>query len=171
MKTEIMRASKNVSLKVVSYQIKIFLPGRSFIKIILNEFKRKMFYFFLDVNSSDMGTYTCTAFSPRGETSWTATLTVVEKSSNSNTPLDASKLPDPPGTPRILNVTSSSVTLSWNPSSPKVGIPQIIGYTVEYYSSELQTGWLVGAHRIVSESTTVSFSTGSTSSFLNYSGF
>lgn len=105
-----------------------------------------------------MGTYTCTAFSARGETSWTATLTVAEKSANSNsmTPPDPSKLPEPPGTPRILNVTSSSVTLSWSPSSPKVGIPQIIGYTVEYYSSELQTGWLLGAHRIVSESTTVS---------------
>lgn len=33
---------------------------------------------------------------------------------------------------------------------------QVMGYTVEYFSSDLQTGWVVAAHRITTTSITVS---------------
>lgn len=110
----------------------------------------------LDLQVSDSGLYTCTASSDSGETSWSATLTV-EKSPNTNlhrTP-DPSKFPGPPGTPRILNITNSSVSLSWTSPTPQNGVSPLIGYTVEYFSADLQTGWVEAANRITNDSITV----------------
>ncbi|XKL63096.1 hypothetical protein PGB90_005460 [Kerria lacca] len=109
-----------------------------------------------DLSVSDSGLYTCIAYSESGETSWSATLSV-ESSSNSNVHRvpDFSKLPGAPGIPRILNVTSSAVTLSWTPPTSQINASPLIGYTVEYFSSDLQTGWVVAAHRIMSESITI----------------
>ncbi|XP_065216561.1 roundabout homolog 2 isoform X2 [Planococcus citri] len=109
-----------------------------------------------DLQVSDSGLYTCTASSESGETSWSATLTV-DKSPTANihrTP-DPSKFPGPPGTPRILNVTNSSVSLSWTSPIPQNGVSPLIGYTVEYFSADLQTGWVVAANRITNDTITI----------------
>ncbi|RZF44477.1 hypothetical protein LSTR_LSTR002250 [Laodelphax striatellus] len=99
-----------------------------------------------DLRMEDSGLYTCTASSESGETSWSASLSV-EKTPGSHlhrSP-DPSTFPSPPGTPRIVNTTQSSVTVTWTAGDNKI---PLIGYTVEYFSSDLQTGWVVAAHRI-----------------------
>ncbi|XP_065367067.1 roundabout homolog 2 isoform X1 [Calliphora vicina] len=111
-----------------------------------------------DLQLSDSGLYTCTASSESGETSWSATLTV-EKSSSSilHRSADPSTYPAPPGTPKAVNVTQNSIALRWSRSQEK---PQatspIIGYTVEYFSSDLQTGWVIAAHRVPDQQITIS---------------
>lgn len=115
-------------------------------------------FFSQDLQQADSGLYTCTASSESGETSWSASLSV-EKTPGPHlhrTP-DPSTFPSPPGTPKILNVTKSSVTVSWEPSPKQQGASALIGYTLEYFSSDLQTGWVVAAHRVTTETITVSF--------------
>ncbi|KAK6632671.1 hypothetical protein RUM43_013441 [Polyplax serrata] len=112
-----------------------------------------------NLQTSDSGLYTCIASSKSGETSWSASLTVDRGSSTSTihrTP-DPSTFPVPPLKPTILNVTESTVTVAWkkNPDRKDTDLP-LIGYTLEYFSSDLQTGWVVAAHRIVADSITVS---------------
>ncbi|XP_040355859.1 roundabout homolog 1 [Ixodes scapularis] len=106
---------------------------------------------------SDSGTYTCTASSESGETSWTASLTV-ESPHNPNvnfhrTP-DPSTFPGPPSKPVVVNISETSITLTWR-RSEKVGESSLRGYTIEYYSSDLQSGWVSGAHRVLSETYTI----------------
>ncbi|XP_031630104.1 roundabout homolog 2 isoform X2 [Contarinia nasturtii] len=109
-----------------------------------------------NLQTSDTGHYTCTASSESGETSWSASLTV-EKSGSVNlhrTP-DPSTFPSIPGTPRVVNVTENSVTLTWSKSQDRAGASPLIGYTVEYFSSDLQTGWVVAAHRFPGHTITI----------------
>ncbi|KAL9916311.1 roundabout guidance receptor 1 isoform 4-T5 [Glossina fuscipes fuscipes] len=111
-----------------------------------------------DLQLSDSGLYTCTASSESGETSWSATLTV-EKSSSStmHRSADPSTYPAPPGTPKVVNVTQNSIALRWSRSQEKPGATSpIIGYTVEYFSSDLQTGWVIAAHRVPDQQVMIS---------------
>ncbi|XP_076330516.1 roundabout homolog 1-like isoform X6 [Tachypleus tridentatus] len=107
-----------------------------------------------DLQPLDSGLYTCTASSESGETSWSATLSV-ESPRNPNAifhrMFDPSTFPGPPGKPTAINVTETSITLRWLRSS-KLGESPLIGYTVEYYSSDLKRGWMVAAHRVKRES-------------------
>ncbi|GBO28587.1 Protein sax-3 [Araneus ventricosus] len=64
---------------------------------------------------------------------------------------DPSTFPKPPGQPIALNVTETSVTLQWQRST-NMGASPLIGYRVEYYSSDLQSGWVVTAHHVATES-------------------
>ena len=94
--------------------------------------------------------YTCTASSESGETSWSASLSV-EDPKNPNimfhkTP-DPATFPQPPTKPKIVDRRSTSVTMSWRRNS-NTGQSPLIGYTVEYFSSDLETGWVTAAHRI-----------------------
>lgn len=77
----------------------------------------------------------------------------VEKSSTSalhRTP-DISMLPSSPSEPKLVNVTAMSITLAWNKVQPKQsGTTAFIGYTVEYFSSDLQSGWVKAAERVPS---------------------
>ncbi|CRK86303.1 CLUMA_CG000071, isoform A, partial [Clunio marinus] len=110
-----------------------------------------------DLHLDDSGFYTCTAFSESGETSWSASLTV-EKSSTSalhRTP-DPSTLPPPPNEPNLINVTSKSITLAWNKVPTKQGSSSFIGYTIEYFSSDLHRGWILAAQRIPINVVTIS---------------
>lgn len=82
----------------------------------------------------------------------------VEKSSTSalhRTP-DPSTLPTPPSEPKLVNVTSTSVTLAWNKIQQKPGGTSFIGYSVEYFSADLQRGWVSALQRIPSNVVTVS---------------
>ncbi|XP_030763908.1 roundabout homolog 2-like [Sitophilus oryzae] len=99
-----------------------------------------------DLRLEDSGLYTCSATSTSGESSWSASLNVVE---GTGTPLhrspDPSTFPKAPSTPKILNATESSVSLSWDPGESD---STLVGYTVEYWSPDLQTGWVIAAHRV-----------------------
>ncbi|KAL7043131.1 hypothetical protein ACKWTF_001405 [Chironomus riparius] len=110
-----------------------------------------------DLHPEDSGMYTCTASSEGRETSWSAMLTV-EKSSTSalhRTP-DISMLPSSPSEPKLVNVTAMSITLAWNKMQPKQsGTTAFIGYTVEYFSSDLQSGWVKTAERVPSNIVTI----------------
>ncbi|XP_039313899.1 protein sax-3 isoform X2 [Solenopsis invicta] len=105
-----------------------------------------------DLHANDSGLYTCIASSESGNTSWSAYLTVSTGASFHRTP-DVSALPQNPSKPRIVNATSNSVTLTWSPGNE--GQSKIIGYNIEYYSSNLNTGWVVAATGIVDDIYTV----------------
>jgi roundabout axon guidance receptor 2 len=104
-----------------------------------------------ELQKSDVGTYTCTASSDSGNTSRSATIKVssimIHRSPN------ISDLPQNPSKPRIINTTSNSVTITWSPGYE--GASKIIGYHVEYFSSNLNTGWIVVTNRIIEDTYTV----------------
>ncbi|XP_046420338.1 roundabout homolog 2-like [Neodiprion virginianus] len=108
--------------------------------------------FINDLQSSDAGLFTCIASSESGNTSWSATLSVSTSTSLHRTP-DMSALPQNPSKPRIVNTTSNSVTLTWSPGHE--GQSPIIGYNIEYFSSNLNTGWVVAATGITDDTYTV----------------
>lgn len=105
-----------------------------------------------DLHANDSGLYTCIASSESGNTSWSAYLTVSTGASFHRTP-DVSALPQNPSKPRIVNATSNSVTLTWSPGHE--GQSKIIGYNIEYYSSNLNTGWVVAATGVLDDIYTV----------------
>ncbi|KAL6257571.1 hypothetical protein P5V15_011146 [Pogonomyrmex californicus] len=105
-----------------------------------------------DLHANDSGLYTCIASSESGNTSWSAYLTVSSGASFHRTP-DVSALPQNPSKPRIVNATSNSVTLTWSPGHE--GQSKIVGYNVEYYSSNLNTGWVVAATSVLDDIYTV----------------
>ena len=109
------------------------------------------FFKISDLKIEDTGLYTCTASSESGETSWSASLSV-ENPKNPNiifhkTP-DPATFPPNPTKPKIVDRRATSVTISWR-SSPSSGRSALIGYTIEYFSFDLETGWVVAAHRYV----------------------
>lgn len=106
-----------------------------------------------DLQMSDSGLYTCIASSESGNTSWSATLTVSTTTTFHRTP-EISALPQSPSKPRIINATSNSVTLTWSPGNE--GQSKIIGYNIEYFSSNLNTGWVVAATGVIDDTYTVS---------------
>ena len=67
---------------------------------------------------------------------------------------DPATFPKPPTQLRVVDRESTSVTLSWRKDSYD-GASSLIGYTIEYYCSDLQTGWVVAAIRVNSETYTV----------------
>ncbi|XP_069684562.1 roundabout homolog 2 isoform X2 [Periplaneta americana] len=110
-----------------------------------------------DLQLSDSGLYTCTASSESGETSWSASLTVEKTAApNLHRMPDPSTFPGAPPQPHVLNTTQSSVTVTWHDAShSKSGASPLIGYTVEYFSSDLQTGWVVAANRVTADTITI----------------
>jgi len=110
-----------------------------------------------ELATADTGLYTCTASSGSGETSWSAYISV-EDPKNPNIIFHRS--PDPvtfptaPSSVRIEGRSPTSLSLSWTPAINS-GASTLIGYTVEYYSAEIQTGWAVAAYRVNGESYTV----------------
>ena len=105
-----------------------------------------------DLQVSDSGTYNCIASSESGNTSWSATLNVGAYS-NVHRTSDISELPQNPSKPRIVNTTSNSVTITWSPGHE--GASKIKGYHVEYFSSNINTGWVVAASGITEDTYTV----------------
>lgn len=110
--------------------------------------------FIEDLHTNDSGLYTCIASSESGNTSWSAALTVSASTTLHSTP-DIAALPQNPSKPRIVNTTSNSVTLTWSPGHE--GLSKIIGYNIEYFSSNLNTGWVLAATGITDDTYTVSF--------------
>ncbi|KAK5642014.1 hypothetical protein RI129_008181 [Pyrocoelia pectoralis] len=100
-----------------------------------------------DLQSEDSALYTCSATAQSGdETTWSASLSVVPGSSRSlHRSPDPSTFPLAPGRPRMLNATDTTVTLAWDITEEDL---HLVGYTVEYWSPDLQTGWVRVAHRV-----------------------
>ena len=91
-----------------------------------------------DLRKSDSGLYTCKATSETGQSTWNAYL-VVEASSNPRvifhrTP-EPSAFPGPPTKPDVLDITETSVRLSWRANSNH-GASPVVAFTVEYFSHE-----------------------------------
>jgi len=63
---------------------------------------------------------------------------------------DPETLPGAPDRPLVSNITDTSVLLSWKSGSP--GASSLVGFTVEVFSSELQSGWSKAAHRVTGSS-------------------
>jgi roundabout axon guidance receptor 2 len=110
-----------------------------------------------NLTPEDTGLYTCTASSESGETSWSASLSV-ENPKNPNiifhkTP-DPATFPQAPTKAKIVDRRATSVTISWRRNT-STGQSALIGYTIEYFSFDLETGWVVAAHRITSETYTI----------------
>lgn len=117
----------------------------------------EVYIFLTDLKTEDTGLYTCTASSESGETSWSASLSV-ENPKNPNiifhkTP-DPATFPQSPTKPKIVDRRATSVTISWRRNSI-TGRSPLIGYTLEYFSFDLETGWVVAAHRVTSETYTI----------------
>ncbi len=66
-----------------------------------------------------------------------------------------STFPRAPTRPRVVDRRATSVTISWKKGDSRDMMASLIGYTVEYFSFDLETGWVVAAHRITSETYTV----------------
>jgi roundabout axon guidance receptor 2 len=67
---------------------------------------------------------------------------------------DPATFPKPPTKPKIVDRRATSITISWRRNT-LTGQSPLIGYTIESFSSDLETGWVVAAHRITSETYTV----------------
>ena len=67
---------------------------------------------------------------------------------------DPATFPKPPTNIKVVDRESTSVTLSWRKDQDE-GASSLIGYTIEYYCSDLQTGWVVAAIRVNSQTYTV----------------
>ncbi|KAG8230741.1 hypothetical protein J437_LFUL011076 [Ladona fulva] len=109
-----------------------------------------------DIRSSDAGLYTCTASSEYGETSWSASLNVDGSSGRQPQFVpDPTAVPSRPSRPRVMNATTSSFTVVWDPVNTPPAAP-IIGYTVERFSIDQRSaGWVVAARRVPTTSAVV----------------
>ena len=67
---------------------------------------------------------------------------------------DPATFPKPPTKPKIVDRRATSITISWRRNA-QTGQSPLIGYTIESFSSDLETGWVVAAHRITSETYTI----------------
>lgn len=104
-----------------------------------------------DLNKdSDQGLYTCVASSRSGKSTWSGFLRL-EVPTNPNIKFfrapEPSQIPGPPSKPQVINVTDTTVTINWLPSN-KVGAADIIGYSIEIFSTNISKGWIPVASKV-----------------------
>lgn len=73
---------------------------------------------------------------------------------------DTILLPGSPTRPQAINVTDQSITLAWKKPEEgfgpeKIGSSPIEGYILEYFSPELQSGWVNAANNVKGDVYTV----------------
>uniref|UniRef100_A0A8C1T7Z9 Roundabout guidance receptor 3 n=1 Tax=Cyprinus carpio TaxID=7962 RepID=A0A8C1T7Z9_CYPCA len=108
------------------------------------------------LKETDSGTYTCVASSSTGETSWSGTLTVKATGTSSVPRVSQSlQLPGPPQKPVVTDVTSNSVTLTWQPN-PHEGGAAVTSYIIEAFSQSVGNTWQTVADLVRLEKHTVS---------------
>lgn len=119
--------------------------------VLLEDHLGKMgFVFISDLESTDSGVYTCTAKSESGETYSSGWLKVGGEPERGPEP---GALPRAPSNLRLVNSSLHAITLAWDPPQ---GASTLSGYTVEYYSPDLQTGWVIAARSVINHAVTVS---------------
>uniref|UniRef100_A0A182NA47 Roundabout n=1 Tax=Anopheles dirus TaxID=7168 RepID=A0A182NA47_9DIPT len=118
-----------------------------------------------DLRNEDSGWYRCVAYSAKGETSWSAHLTVESNlSSMQHRSHNADLLPSAPGVPKAVNITNSNITLIWTRGQDELQInPVTGGYTIEYFSPEEKAGWIKAMSRIPGYTATITNLSPSTS--------
>ncbi|KDR13839.1 Roundabout-like protein 2 [Zootermopsis nevadensis] len=110
-----------------------------------------------DLEKRDGGLYTCVASSRSGKATWSGALRL-ELPTNPNIHFfrspEPSTFPGPPSRPHTVNKTDSSVTISWTRNN-KIGSSSLLGYQVELFGREPETGhvssgsgWVVAARRV-----------------------
>ncbi|XP_077064798.1 roundabout homolog 2 [Siphateles boraxobius] len=108
------------------------------------------------VKETDSGMYTCVASSSTGETSWSGTVTVKATGTSSVPRVSQSlQLPGPPQKPVVTDVTSNSVTLTWQPN-PHEGGAAVTSYIIEAFSQSVGSTWQTVADLVRQEKHTVS---------------
>uniref|UniRef100_A0A8C2FQA2 Uncharacterized protein n=1 Tax=Cyprinus carpio TaxID=7962 RepID=A0A8C2FQA2_CYPCA len=108
------------------------------------------------LKETDSGTYTCVASSSTGEMSWSGTVTVKATGTSSVPRVSQSlQLPGPPQKPVVTDVTSNSVTLTWQPN-PHEGGAAVTSYIIEAFSQSVGSTWQTVADLVRLEKHTVS---------------
>ena len=91
-----------------------------------------------ELQVEDAGTYTCEVGHGDQYAAWTAVLSVANPTNPNvvfhRSPSDPMALPGSPSQPRLLQRTSTSLTISWQ-SGSRMGASPLQGYTVEVFSS------------------------------------
>ncbi|XP_056612872.1 roundabout homolog 2 isoform X1 [Triplophysa dalaica] len=107
------------------------------------------------VKETDSGTYTCVASSSTGETRWSWTLEVKVNGASSSPGVSRTlQLPGPPQKPAVTEVTSHSVTLTWQPN-PHEGGAAVTSYVIEAFSQSVGSIWQTAADLVRQEKHTV----------------
>ncbi|RWS14759.1 roundabout 1-like protein, partial [Dinothrombium tinctorium] len=107
------------------------------------------------IKSSDSGDYTCIARNENGESKWSGTVSVktsIDAKMGFHKKSDPANCPASPSKPIALNVTENAITLSWKKAENS---RNLIGFTIEYYSSYAPNRWSVAAKRVSEETYTV----------------
>uniref|UniRef100_A0A8C9T8M7 Roundabout guidance receptor 1 n=1 Tax=Scleropages formosus TaxID=113540 RepID=A0A8C9T8M7_SCLFO len=99
----------------------------------------------------DTGMYTCTASTPSGEASWKAYLEVQEFGVpvQPARPTDPNLIPSAPSKPEVMEVTRTSVTLSWKPN---LAGATPTSYIIEAFSHASGSSWQTLAEHVKTES-------------------
>ncbi|XP_055631811.1 protein sax-3 isoform X2 [Toxorhynchites rutilus septentrionalis] len=120
-----------------------------------------------DLQPEDTDWYTCVAYSEKGETAWSAYLTVEKDLSGMlHRSHNADLLPAAPSMPKAVNITNSNVTLVWSKGAAgqdKLRSNAVAGYTVEYYSPDEKSGWVRAISRVTGNTATITSLSPSTS--------
>lgn len=101
----------------------------------------------------DQGLYTCVASSRSGKATWSGFLRL-ETPTNPNVKFfrapDAGKIPIAPSKPTVTNVTEDSITIAWQPTASDAGgsAGDVLGYTIEVFSSNTSKSWTEVAARV-----------------------
>ncbi|XP_022095889.1 roundabout homolog 2-like [Acanthaster planci] len=108
---------------------------------------------FRTLHLSDSGLYTCTVSNEWGQTSWSASLQVIEEVDlgsgvSLQTAPSLSYLPSPPGPLLPSNITRRTLTLSWQPPT---SVAPVTHYRLEYFNQHGTSGWQLLADQITEE--------------------
>ncbi|XP_047676568.1 roundabout homolog 1 isoform X8 [Tachysurus fulvidraco] len=100
----------------------------------------------------DTGVYTCVASSPSGEASWKAYLEVQEFGIGvqPGRPTDPNLIPSAPSKPEVIDVTRTTVSLSWKPDLHSGATPT--SYIIEAFSHAAGSSWHTLAEHVRTES-------------------
>ncbi|XP_071806163.1 roundabout homolog 2-like isoform X3 [Asterias amurensis] len=106
---------------------------------------------------NDSGLYSCVASNDSGQTSWTASLRVIERHQASDIPVlqapNTHELPAAPSQPVGSNITRTSLSLRWQaPGRTSPPLSPVTHYRLEYFSHEVAPEWQIEPGQCVRES-------------------
>ena len=135
----------------------LFLLYLIFIMLIATSCNYVCMFNILDLQLTDSGEYQCVVYSENGQSSWSSMLRIVS-AHTTNTMFhqmpDPSTFPDAPSRPSIINVTTTSVTISWRRIG-RDGASPFIGAILEYFSPDHHNEWIRVPQRYVGDICTI----------------